>query len=84
MFEFEWPANLTRWESFNNFVQLLVSLACFAVLLFPVVVDATVWIVVIIVSAGNMLVGALYEAHLDVSDLMVVQMVCRAIYGTFL
>lgn len=72
MFEFEWPMHLTRWSSFNNFVQLLMSLACFAVLLFPVVVDATVWIVVIIVSAGNMLVGALYEAHLDVSDLMVV------------
>jgi hypothetical protein len=35
------------------------------VLLIPVTIDTIIWISVIIVGAGNMLVGGLYEAHLD-------------------
>ncbi|KAK0124495.1 hypothetical protein ONS95_009445 [Cadophora gregata] len=65
LFEFQWPRNLTRFAWFNNFVLLFVSSLCFTVILIPVTIDTIIWIAVIIVGAGNMLVGGLYEAHLD-------------------
>ncbi|KUJ21152.1 uncharacterized protein LY89DRAFT_715422 [Mollisia scopiformis] len=65
LFEFEWPRKLTRCKGVNDAVQLLVSLVCFAVILVPVTIDSIMWIVSIMVGAGNMIVGGLYEAHLD-------------------
>ncbi|KAG4428815.1 hypothetical protein IFR05_015700 [Cadophora sp. M221] len=65
LFEFQWPRTLTRFRWLNSFVQLFVSLLCFTVILIPVAIDTIIWIAVIIVGAGNMLVGGLYEAHLD-------------------
>lgn len=65
LFEFQWPRTLTRFAWFNNFVLLLVSFLCFIIILIPVTIDTIIWIAVIIVGAGNMLVGGLYEAHLD-------------------
>ncbi|TAQ83360.1 hypothetical protein B7494_g8318 [Chlorociboria aeruginascens] len=49
----------------RSFLQLLVSLFLFILILFPIIIDTLVWIFVIVSGAGNMLVGALYEAHLD-------------------
>jgi hypothetical protein len=65
LFEFSWPGKLTRWGWFNEFVELGVSAFCFAIILIPVVLDTMIWIIVIICGAGNMIVGGLYEAHLD-------------------
>lgn len=50
---------------FNDFLQLARSLVIFTLLLIPVTIDTIIWISVIMVGAGNMLIGALYEAHLD-------------------
>lgn len=38
---------------------------CFSIILVPVVLDSIIWIVAIVNCAGNLLVGGLYEAHLD-------------------
>lgn len=65
LFEFQWPKTLTRFGWLNSFVQLFISLLCFTIILIPVAIDTIIWIAVIIVGAGNMLVGGLYEAHLD-------------------
>ncbi|KAE8451955.1 hypothetical protein EG329_002119 [Mollisiaceae sp. DMI_Dod_QoI] len=65
LFEFQWPRKLTRFEGVNDAVQLVVSLFCFAVILIPVTIDSIMWIAGILVGAGNMIVGGLYEAHLD-------------------
>ncbi|KAH7360718.1 hypothetical protein BKA65DRAFT_493827 [Rhexocercosporidium sp. MPI-PUGE-AT-0058] len=65
LFEYQWPKTLTRFKWLNSFVQLSVSLLCFMIILVPVAIDTIIWIAVIIVGAGNMLVGGLYEAHLD-------------------
>jgi len=65
---FDWRRNITtkeRWLWVNNLVQLAISLFCFSIILIPVVIDTIVWIAVIVVGAGNMLIGGLYEAHLD-------------------
>lgn len=62
---FDWPVHVTRWEWLNTALQLLRSLTFFAVILLPVIIDTLIWIFVIIVCAAHMLVGALYEAHLD-------------------
>jgi hypothetical protein len=65
LFEFEWPRHATRYPKVNDYLQLLFSLICFLVLLIPVTIDTVLWISVIVIGAGNMLVGGLYEAHLD-------------------
>ncbi|KAE9379309.1 hypothetical protein N431DRAFT_499919 [Stipitochalara longipes BDJ] len=65
LFEFEWPKHATRYPKVNDYLQLLFSLFCFLVILIPVTIDTALWISVIAVGAGNMLVGGLYEAHLD-------------------
>jgi len=65
LFEFEWPKHATRYPKVNDYLQLLFSLLCFLVILIPVTIDTVLWISVIIIGAGNMLVGGLYEAHLD-------------------
>lgn len=65
LFEFQWAKGVTRWRGVNDVIQLLTSLFCFAVILIPVTIDSIMWIVGIIVGAGNMIVGGLYEAHLD-------------------
>ncbi|KAE9365866.1 hypothetical protein N431DRAFT_516708 [Stipitochalara longipes BDJ] len=65
---FDWQRQLTRkkrWLWINSFVQLALSMICFSIILIPVFIDTIVWIAVIIVGAGNMLTGGLYEAHLD-------------------
>lgn len=65
---FDWPVELTtktRYKLVNHTIQLVVSLVCFVIILIPVIIDTTIWIVVIILGAGNMLVGGLYEAQLD-------------------
>jgi hypothetical protein len=54
-----------RWLWVNDFVQLARSMFFFSVILIPVFIDTVVWIAVIVVGAGNMLTGGLYEAHLD-------------------
>jgi hypothetical protein len=64
-FEFEWPKRFTPWKEVNEVVQLLASLCCFAVVLIPVTIDVVVWIAAIVVAAGDMIVGGLYEAYLD-------------------
>jgi hypothetical protein len=65
LFDFEWPRHVTRYPKVNDYLQHLVSLLCFLVLLIPVSVDTVLWISVIVIAAGNMVVGGLYEAHLD-------------------
>ncbi|KAH8791445.1 hypothetical protein BGZ57DRAFT_589460 [Hyaloscypha finlandica] len=65
LFEFEWPRHATRYPKVNDYLQLLFSLICFLVLLIPVTIDTVLWISVIVIGAGNMLVGGLDEAHLD-------------------
>ncbi|PMD49027.1 hypothetical protein L207DRAFT_477734 [Hyaloscypha variabilis F] len=65
---FDWRRRLTKrkkWLWVNTFVQLALSMICFSIILVPVFIDTIVWISVIIVGAGNMLIGGLYEAHLD-------------------
>jgi hypothetical protein len=37
----------------------------FSIILIPVVIDTIMWIAIIVVGAGNMITGGLYEAHLD-------------------
>ncbi|PMD34068.1 hypothetical protein L207DRAFT_517297 [Hyaloscypha variabilis F] len=65
LFEFEWPKHATKYPKINDYLQLLFSLLCFLVMLIPVTIDTILWISVIVIAAGNMLVGGLYEAHLD-------------------
>jgi hypothetical protein len=65
LFEFERPRRATRYPKVNDYLQLLFSLICLLVLLIPVTIDTVLWITVIVIGAGNMLVGGLYEAHLD-------------------
>jgi hypothetical protein len=65
LFEFKWPRRSTRYPKVNDYLQLLFSLICFLVLLIRVTIDTVLWISVIVIGAGNMLVGGLYEAHLD-------------------
>lgn len=65
LFEFEWPKRVSRYFWVQETVQLVVSMVCFAILLIPVFIDTVLWITVIVVGAGNMLMGGLYEAHLD-------------------
>lgn len=65
LFEFQWPRHATHYPKVNDYIQLLFSLLCFLILLIPVTIDTTLWISVIAIGAGNMLVGGLYEAHLD-------------------
>jgi hypothetical protein len=65
LFEMEWPRHATRYPWINNYLQLSVSLLSFMVILIPVTIDTIVWISVIVVAAGNMLVGGIYEAQLD-------------------
>jgi hypothetical protein len=64
LFDFEWPRHATRYPKVNDYLQHLVSLLCFLVLI-PVTIDTVLWISVIVIAAGNMVVGGLYEAHLD-------------------
>ena len=54
-----------RWLWINDFAQLARSMFYFSIILFPVFIDTIVWISVIVVGAGNMLTGGLYEAFLD-------------------
>ncbi len=54
-----------RWFWINDFAQLARSMVYFSIILFPVFIDTIVWIAVIVVGAGNMLTGGLYEAFLD-------------------
>jgi len=54
-----------RWLWINDFAQLARSMFYFSIILFPVFIDTIVWIAVIVVGAGNMLTGGLYEAFLD-------------------
>jgi len=65
LFEMEWPRHATRYSWINNYLQLSISLLSFMVILIPVTIDTIVWISVIVVAAGNMLVGGIYEAQLD-------------------
>jgi hypothetical protein len=65
LFEFDWPKRISRHAWVCEAVQLLVSGVCFAIILIPVFIDTVIWIAVIVVGAGNMLIGGLYEAHLD-------------------
>jgi len=65
---FDWKRDITtkkRWLWVNNLIQLAVSMFFFSIILIPVTIDTIVWIAVIVVGAGNMLIGGLYEAHLD-------------------
>lgn len=54
-----------RWFWINEFAQLARSMFYFSIILFPVFIDTIVWIAVIVIGAGNMLTGGLYEAFLD-------------------
>lgn len=65
IFEFDWPKRISRYFWVQEAVQLIVSMVCFAIILIPVFIDTVLWITVIVVGAGNMLMGGLYEAHLD-------------------
>jgi len=65
IFEFDWPRRISRYSWVQEAAQLLVSMCCFAIILIPVLIDTVLWITVIVVGAGNMLMGGLYEAHLD-------------------
>ncbi|CZR66156.1 uncharacterized protein PAC_16057 [Phialocephala subalpina] len=56
---------LTRWYWVNDAVQLIISLFCFIIMVIPVTIDTILWIIATIVGAGNMVVGGIYEAHLD-------------------
>jgi ABC-type multidrug transport system fused ATPase/permease subunit len=65
---FDWPVELVKkpgWRWINTYLRLARSLLLFVVILLPVIIDTLIWIFVIIVCAAHMLVGALYEAHLD-------------------
>jgi hypothetical protein len=65
---FDWPVELIEtpgWRWINTYLQLARSLLFFTVILISVIIDAFLWIFTIIICAANMLVGALYEAHLD-------------------
>jgi hypothetical protein len=65
---FDWPRHVTtkvRWLWVNSFLELMISVCLFLVIMIPVIVDTIVWISVIVVGAGNMLISGLYEAHLD-------------------
>jgi hypothetical protein len=65
---FDWPKQYvrrSRWSWLNTSIQLAISLTCFSIIIIPVVVDTLIWIFVIVVGAANMLIGGLYEAHLD-------------------
>jgi hypothetical protein len=50
-----------------------VSLLLSTIILIPVIIDTILWIIVIVVSAGNMLVAGLYEAYLDYKIILRVQ-----------
>ena len=58
-FRFNRLLHLTRWRAFNEIVQLLASALVFTVILIPVVVDTLMWIFVIVIGAGNMIIGGL-------------------------
>jgi len=65
LFEFEWPKHATSYPKVNDYLQLLFLLLCFFGILIPVTIETVLWISVIVIGASNMLVGGLYEAHLD-------------------
>ncbi|KAF8863795.1 hypothetical protein BDZ45DRAFT_88641 [Acephala macrosclerotiorum] len=66
MFDFQWQRRLTGWDSVNDGVQLVVSPLCFMIIMIPITIDAIIWIIIIIiVGAGNMIAGGIYEAHPD-------------------
>ncbi|KAH8595794.1 hypothetical protein B0O99DRAFT_143579 [Bisporella sp. PMI_857] len=62
---FDWRCKWTRFSIVNNGIRLAVSFVLFALQFIPVFVDTILWISIIIVGAGNMIIGGIYEAHLD-------------------
>ena len=65
---FDWNISLFKHRPLlwiNSFLELSISLVLFAVILIPVFFDTLIWIFTIVATAGNMIVGGLYEAHLD-------------------
>lgn len=71
---FDWPKERTGIVWVDNWLQLLISMVLFVLILLPVIVDTILWMCTIIVGAGNMLVGGLYEAHLDYRIITYVQL----------
>lgn len=63
----DFTETISKWGVENSFYQMLIFLAGFIIVLFPVLVDSVLWIILIVVGAGNMLIGGLYEAVIDVS-----------------
>lgn len=67
---FDFP-HIARWsisarhQWLRGLIRLTVSLLLSIILLVPVIIDTVLWIIIIIVGAGNMLVAGLYEAYLD-------------------
>lgn len=57
----------------NDYFQHLVSLLCFLVLLIPVSMDTVLWISVIVIAAGNMVVGGVVRGSPGLSNCEVYQ-----------
>lgn len=54
-----------RYQWFYSLLRLTVSSILSTIILIPVIIDTILWIIVIVVRAGNMLVAGLYKAYLD-------------------
>jgi hypothetical protein len=67
---FDFP-RIARWSANGqhqwlfSLLRLTVSLLLSTIILIPVIIDTILWIIVIVVVAGNMLVAGLYETYLD-------------------
>jgi hypothetical protein len=57
---------ISKYHIENSFLQLGVFLLGIIFVLFPVLVDNVLWIIEVVIGAGNMIVGGLYEAVIDV------------------
>jgi hypothetical protein len=67
---FDFP-RIARWSANGqhqwlfSLLRLTVSLLLSTIILIPVIIDTILWVIVVVVVAGNMLVAGLYEAYLD-------------------
>jgi hypothetical protein len=56
----------SKFQILNSFLRLIIFLVGIIFVLLPVFVDSVLWIITVVVSAGNMIIGGLYEAVIDV------------------
>ncbi|KAL2075273.1 hypothetical protein VTL71DRAFT_216 [Oculimacula yallundae] len=64
---------LSKLNLTNGWTQMFIFLLLFPLVLLPVLIDSVLWIIVVVVGAGNMIIGGLYEAVIDHRILKYVQ-----------